>query len=247
MTTLIIHPNPALQRKKAISMASKFIGKEIKDLKTLGQSPDIQILNGTQVSSIGIDDIRKFKKKLQFQPYESDNQVGLIIHAQALSMEAQNSLLKILEEPGDQTQFILTVANERSLLPTILSRANKLYLQEDQKITGTTVFDNLDEDLLSKLEIKTFLHSPVEEKFQIIDEMVEADKDNPELINFFTKELLNHYRQKLKAILKKDPASSDSCIQSIENISKSADYMSHNVNKKLALENLILQLEESIM
>jgi DNA polymerase-3 subunit delta' len=50
----------------------------------------------------------------------------LINGAQFLSMEAQNALLKALEEPPESTIFIMTATSETAILPTIASRAQRL-------------------------------------------------------------------------------------------------------------------------
>lgn len=53
--------------------------------------------------------------------------VVLIEDAQHLSLEAQNALLKILEEPNDDSLIILTAPSERALLPTIMSRCQQIW------------------------------------------------------------------------------------------------------------------------
>jgi DNA polymerase-3 subunit delta' len=54
------------------------------------------------------------------------NRVVLISEADSLSHQAQNALLKIIEEPPERTVFLLCAASPQSLLPTIASRAQKL-------------------------------------------------------------------------------------------------------------------------
>ena len=55
-------------------------------------------------------------------PHEGRHKVYLILNAEYLSVEAANSLLKVLEEPPPQVVLILTVADANMLLPTIVSR-----------------------------------------------------------------------------------------------------------------------------
>ncbi|HEX5395119.1 MAG TPA: AAA family ATPase [Candidatus Saccharimonadales bacterium] len=52
--------------------------------------------------------------------------VVLIVDAQHMSTQAQNALLKILEEPDDTTTFLLTAESRQALLPTIVSRAQRI-------------------------------------------------------------------------------------------------------------------------
>lgn len=75
-------------------------------------------------NSISIESIRELQKFLQLKTIgEQPLRRALIIeHAQALTTEAQNAYLKLLEEPPDDTIMALTVNSSRALLPTILSR-----------------------------------------------------------------------------------------------------------------------------
>lgn len=50
------------------------------------------------------------------------------------SIEAQNSFLKLLEEPPKNVLFILTTDNENKLLPTIISRVKVIYLGRNEKL-----------------------------------------------------------------------------------------------------------------
>jgi len=75
-------------------------------------------------SSISIENIRELQKFLQLKTIgEQPLRRALIIeHAQALTTEAQNAYLKLLEEPPADTVMVLTVSSSRALLPTMLSR-----------------------------------------------------------------------------------------------------------------------------
>jgi DNA polymerase-3 subunit delta' len=77
---------------------------------------------------IPIESIRTMNKHLSLKPLgeKSIRRVVLIHDAQLLSLEAQNALLKTLEEPDSSTLFLLTAPNPHSLLPTIVSRAQRL-------------------------------------------------------------------------------------------------------------------------
>ena len=74
--------------------------------------------------SISINQIRNVISflKLKATGMEAVKRVVLIENAHLMTEEAQNALLKILEEPNSDTLFILTAASEESLLPTISSR-----------------------------------------------------------------------------------------------------------------------------
>ena len=69
------------------------------------------------------DSVNEMIKFMSLSPIASKYKVAIIDDAQALSIEAQNALLKTLEEPREDTVLIVTVSDETILLPTILSRS----------------------------------------------------------------------------------------------------------------------------
>jgi DNA polymerase III delta prime subunit len=81
-------------------------------------------------SEIPIDDIRALIKKTNLRVSSANpiNRVALIEDSEYLSTEAQNALLKLLEEPPLGTVLILTAASEDKLLATIVSRVQRLYV-----------------------------------------------------------------------------------------------------------------------
>lgn len=81
--------------------------------------------------SIGIEDIKRIQKKLFLKPLKSKQKAVIIEDASLLTPEAQNALLKVLEEPPAQTIIILGADSKESLLPTILSRCTLIALEED--------------------------------------------------------------------------------------------------------------------
>jgi hypothetical protein len=77
-------------------------------------------------TSISIDAIRTLQRFLQLKTLGNTRQLRraiIVEHADALTTEAQNAFLKILEEPPRDTILILTANSQHTLLPTILSRA----------------------------------------------------------------------------------------------------------------------------
>jgi len=89
--------------------------------------PDFMYL--TPEISIGIDQVRKIKHFVGLRPYSEIYKVAYIEEAQNLTIEAQNAFLKTLEEPPERTIIILTAPSIDSLLPTIISRCQIIYLK----------------------------------------------------------------------------------------------------------------------
>ncbi len=72
--------------------------------------------------TISIDRIREIRRTASFKSYEGQGRVFLLYDCDRLTIEASNSLLKILEEPPDKMYLIMTSSKPSMLLPTITSR-----------------------------------------------------------------------------------------------------------------------------
>lgn len=87
--------------------------------------PDV--IHVTPLSSvIRIAQIRTLLQALTLKPNEADRRVVILSDAQCMNPEAGNALLKVLEEPPDRTQLVLTAGQTADLLPTVLSRCQHI-------------------------------------------------------------------------------------------------------------------------
>jgi DNA polymerase-3 subunit delta' len=77
---------------------------------------------------IGIEQMRLLKERAQFKPLHGARRVFLIDHIDRANEQAENSLLKILEEPPEYLILLLCAENPYDLLPTIRSRAVSFHL-----------------------------------------------------------------------------------------------------------------------
>jgi len=87
---------------------------------------DVIALEPDERASIKIDVVRDVLGRTSFRPFEGKRRVVLIREADTLEPQAQNSLLKSLEEPLPATIFVLTTAVPGALLPTVRSRCMRL-------------------------------------------------------------------------------------------------------------------------
>jgi DNA polymerase-3 subunit delta' len=94
-----------------------------------GKHADVTPIGLDSKTEIGIDDIRGLQRLANLPPYEGKCKVFIIDDAEYLSTEAANSLLKILEEPPQGVVWLLLAAEEEHLLPTIVSRCQRLELK----------------------------------------------------------------------------------------------------------------------
>ncbi|MEM6335873.1 MAG: DNA polymerase III subunit delta', partial [Bacteroidota bacterium] len=68
----------------------------------------------------------ELKRVMSFRPHEGRYKVAILIGADTLRVEAANAFLKLLEEPAPNTVFILTTSRPDRILPTILSRCQRV-------------------------------------------------------------------------------------------------------------------------
>lgn len=81
-------------------------------------------------NSIKIDQIRQMQKSVLEKPIESSKKVYIIDNCHLMTKEAQNCILKTLEEPQEYIVIIMISSNENSILPTVKSRCTKIYFKE---------------------------------------------------------------------------------------------------------------------
>ncbi len=79
--------------------------------------------------SIKIEQIRQMQKSILEKPIESNKKVYIINDAETMTKEAQNCMLKTLEEPQDFIVIILIASNENNILPTVKSRCTKIFFR----------------------------------------------------------------------------------------------------------------------
>lgn len=85
--------------------------------------PDIIRVTHEKPNTISVDDIRvQINNDVAIKPYSSRYKVYIVNEAEKMTQQAQNALLKTLEEPPEYAVILLLTANVNSLLPTILSR-----------------------------------------------------------------------------------------------------------------------------
>ncbi|MFH1543534.1 MAG: hypothetical protein ABIE03_03285 [Patescibacteria group bacterium] len=180
--------------------------------------------------NIKIQQTHEFIRKTQLKPYVASLKVGIIISAEKMTKEAQSALLKTLEEPPKNTFLILTCSTKSRILDTIISRSR--------------VFESFDyTDQVVDLEtIKKIINSNIIDRFFFIENFLKkTSKEKQEQINSinaFLENLLTYFRQQLI----KRKGKETKILEVIYLIDKTRIAIEKNVNKKLALENLMINL-----
>lgn len=112
------------KRLFAREFAKGLLGNFEKDILNYEDYNEIGPVDGKKI--ISVDQIRDLIKKANELPTESQRRVFVVDEADKMNIEAQNSILKTLEEPPEYVVIILIVTNENKMLETIKSRCNIL-------------------------------------------------------------------------------------------------------------------------
>ncbi len=118
--------------------------------------PDIIWVTHEKPGSIGVDDIRgQLNNDIVIKPYSSKYKIYIIDEADKLTIQAQNALLKTLEEPPAYAVIILLTTNHEALLSTILSRCITLNLKvvEDELIRTYLMEENQIPDYKANISV----------------------------------------------------------------------------------------------
>jgi len=176
------------------------------------------LIFGSSSQKIGIDSIRDLKRFLFQKPFFSSKRIAVVSFAENLTPEAQNSLLKISEEPLPSSLIFLLVSNKETLLPTILSRFQTLF------------FSSL-EDSENSSSASQFLKSDFKKRLLIIKDILEEDKNSEgtPASNSFVRSLIIE--------LSKDTQKNSSALKKVLKLNSSLSEF--NLNRKIQLESLI--------
>ena len=117
-----------------MSIAKAFAG-EILEADKLEAHPDFAVITNQYFNpskkqkQVLVDTVRALRKDAYVRPYMAEKKIYVIPNADTMEAPAQNSILKIFEEPPPYCIFILLAENGGAFLPTILSRAVTLRTQ----------------------------------------------------------------------------------------------------------------------
>ena len=198
---LITGKDEALRKKLTLRIASALLCSGEKErpcekcpacIKTKALThPDLIITEGSdKQKSIKIDRVRELRQMAYILPNEAEFKIFLILEASGMGEEAQNALLKIMEEPPPFTRFILACASRDSLLPTVRSRVSEYFTGEADAERSTakteekiaSVIQNIAECLTSSSEFDLIISIGALEKDKslfkkTVDELILVFRD----------------------------------------------------------------------
>ncbi len=136
---MLLAPDGSGKQHVAEVLTRTILGIELN--KQLRQQPSVIYIE-PQNNVISIDVIRELQTKLHLRTVGKSpiRRVVIIEAAHTMTIEAQNALLKMLEEPPEDTIFILTARSNRSVLPTVYSRTQHIELKLPSQSDVSTHF-----------------------------------------------------------------------------------------------------------
>ncbi len=188
----------------------KEIWKILSASQILPNNPDLFILEDEK---IGISQIKQAIKHLSTKPFGQTAKSVIILEGSNISPDAQNALLKTLEEPSGNSIIIIGVGSETKLLPTVLSRC--LVINLNNALNKSLDFD-----------LDQILNSSIEERFEIIEKAT-------------NKELL---LTGLTAAFREKVITGESKAEFLDDLLQAQTWKASNVNIRTILEYLMLKL-----
>lgn len=224
-------------------------------------NPDFQIID-PDGTSIKIEQIRKIQRKILEAPIISNKKVYIINDADLMTEEAQNCLLKTLEEPPEFVTIILIGSKENEFLSTIKSRCTIIKFQdiENEQIKSYLFekygMDDISDDMLNifggsigkaeQLKEKNELYNNIIEliekitQLDLIDTLKKADiiyksqEDKNEILDGINIVLFKKAREDIKYL---------NCIQIVEETKKR---LNSNSNYNMCIDNMLFKIWEEM-
>lgn len=129
---LIYGENGLGKKLMASYIAEKIVSPE-KDINQYAYPDIIRVGHSGKTNGFSVADLKELCADAYILPNSSDKKVYILEDCDNISISAQNTLLKIIEEPPEFTSFIFTVQSKSLLLPTVLSRVVSLGMSECTK------------------------------------------------------------------------------------------------------------------
>lgn len=215
---LIISPNRTKRQEEITSLVKKF------------GIAEIDILKFTDITSLGINDVKSLIKFFSKRPFVGKYKLA-IITGDLLTIEAQNALLKTLEEPPEYGLIVIEATQPDLLLPTILSRCKLITLKPEPETINISENEKFWTEILkSRLGERLFRTSVL-------------TKDR-EATNNWLREQIIYIRSKL---LSGDVNQKQLLYLTIlKNLTSTRKQIAGNVSLKLAIDHLLISLPNNL-
>lgn len=207
--------------------------------KDFGIHPDIIIINPkinekttSKKASIKIETVRNLQTLLSKRPLRLPLQIAVIWNADTLTLAAQQSFLKLLEEPQQQTNIFLITNNFKSLLPTIQSRCQIISAIKTQSLNP------LDKSISKELE-KLSQMGPIK-RMEVFEQYAVNREKSLEWLENTIRNL------RLKMVECRLQGTQKSLVFILKNAQIAYNDIKRSINIKLSLDNLAITWDKRL-
>jgi DNA polymerase III delta prime subunit len=212
-----------------VAKAEEVVGQPLSEA---AKNPDFFLLSPQE--SIGIEEVKSLQRFLVLKPFGAGRKTVLIKEAQNLTREAQNALLKTLEEPPVSSLIILTAPDAALLLATIISRCNLIELALKPQVSLSTEQIREIEALLAEL-----LPAGIGERFVLLENLG-LYKDRGESLAWLNKLTVVARQQLINAY--QNRASKPALLSLLKAINRAKKYLQANCNVRLVMEVFLSEI-----
>ena len=238
----------------------------IKDNKELENAQEENLVDLNIIKpedgSIKIEQIRLAQNKIIEKPIMANHKIYIIDDSQTMTKEAQNSLLKTLEEPPEYVVIILVCSNDSTILSTIKSRCTNISFKDisesdikrfiDENPEGNDLnqnFISMSDGSIGKLiELSNNqeLYNQVKELFENIEKYDKIDfVKNAELI-YKSKDIIEEVLDFLNILILKKAKEDLKYVGCIDIVEKAKKRLKQNANYDMTIDDLCFSLWEEI-
>lgn len=222
--------------------------------------PDFHVINEGG-ENIKIETIRQITEKVIEKPIISNKKVYIINDCDKMTKEAQNCLLKTLEEPPEFITIILISSNENIILNTIKSRCmtikfknieNKDLAEYAKNVIG---YDNLSENLLNSFDGsigKAIKVKDNKEKYDSIDKLIN-NLERKDIVDIFLEGRLIYDKENIYDILDyiivclyAKSSQNEKYLDCIKYVNKCLTRLRINSNFDMSIDNMLFEMWEEI-
>ena len=218
----ILEGDEKITEQESQKFCIQILGQELKNKIKKNICADIIFIDSKNKKSIGINEARKIKNDVIIKPVECKFKIYIFKNAQNLTEQAQNALLKIFEEPPSHVIFLLLCTNSKNFISTVLSRARIIKLNNYNQEYNNQDIDNFINYLI------------INNKIYALYICSKYDSDREKLKIF-----LNNCKNEILLRIKNQILDSNK-ISFCQKINKVLNYIDMNLNKNLAIINLVL-------
>ena len=224
-------------------------------------NPDFLLIESDD-GKIKIEQIREMQRKIAEKPIISDKKVYIINDADKMTTEAQNCLLKTLEEPPEYITIILICSNENNLLSTIKSRCTRMYFEpieinEVKKyIKGINISKDINENILNLSQVsigKAIKLVENQSLYENIEKLLEdlTKKDLIDIIKmseeiYKSKEEIESILEYMNVVALELSKKNIKYIRFIETIEETKKRLKANSNYDMCIDNMLFNIWEEV-